>query len=600
MTGSGALLAEWARTWIESLADAGVELAVVSPGSRSTPLVWALTATKAITVRVVPDERAAAFHAVGHAKIAECPALLVCTSGSAGAHYLPAIVEASHAGVPLLVVTADRPPELQGCAAPQTIDQIHLFGRHVRDFVELGMPDPSPEAFRGLRRIAAQAVRTAMGPCPGPVHVNFKARKPLEPPSVATDESRAAELIAVATVAVPPTRSRPPRLAPDAASLDDLAGALRTSRRPLFVAGPAPTSRARLREAWLALVGRAGGVLLPEATSQLRFGAPAPDTTVADAFPHLLDCEPFRGVAFGADCIVQLGRPPTLAAWERHVAATAGTPRFVLADDGWPDPAGTATAVVTGDAELVFSGLAQRLEDHRTTGDAAWRRAWRGANEATWRAVAESRRGGALGETLAVERVLAALPDGAVLCLGNSLPIRHVDRVPATERALHVWSQRGANGIDGLVSGACGAAAAARSPTALVVGDVSFLHDLGGLWCARALTTPMAIVVLHNDGGRIFEHLPAAARLAGEPERLDAWLTPHGLDLAHAARLFGLEHAAPTTPADLDEALEGALRRPGATVVEVRVPPGAAFDETRTLAPTIARAVGAAVREPLT
>ncbi len=596
MTSPG-LLSEWARTLVETLADAGVELAVVSPGSRSTPLVWALTASERLAVHVVHDERSAAFFAVGHAKVTGFPALLVCTSGSAAAHYLPAVVEAAHARTPLVVLTADRPPELHGCAAPQTIDQTELYGRHARSFVELGMPDPAPEAFRGLRRVATQAVRTALGPHPGPVHLNFKARKPLEPPPIPTNESRAVELVAVATLSEPITRSGPPRLAPEPSGLDEVASALRAARRPLFVAGPAPLGAGSVRERLYELARRTGAVLLAEATSQLRFVGDRAGVTVPDAFVHILACETFRSVASRADCIVQLGRPPTAAAWEHYVAAAHGTPRFVLADDGWPDPQGSASTLVVGDANLVLEGLLTRLDGQLTAPDAEWHAAWRSANDATWDVVAAHRPSEALSETGAMAAVLEALPDDALLCIGNSLPVRHVDRVRAPGRPLMVWSQRGANGIDGLVAGASGAVTAAARPAALVLGDVSFLHDLGGLWCAREVRHPLAIVVLHNDGGRIFEQLPAAGRLVGDPDRLAAWVTPHGIDLVHAARLFGVEHLRPESMPALHAGLRTALARPGATVIEVRVPPSGAVEESRRLLPEIARRVGGALRE---
>ncbi|HRI55183.1 MAG TPA: 2-succinyl-5-enolpyruvyl-6-hydroxy-3-cyclohexene-1-carboxylic-acid synthase, partial [Pseudomonadota bacterium] len=233
------LLAEWARLLLGSLAAAGVREVVVSPGARSTPFVCAAHAEPQLRCWDVIDERAAAFFALGQARVTGRPSLLICTSGTAGAHYLPAVIEAGAAHLPLLVLTADRPFELQDCGAPQTIDQIKLLGGHARRFFELGMPDPSDLSLRALRRLAAQAVLTTTWPTPGAVHLNARARKPLEPQSVHTSDEVALRARVDELLQAPLLRAYPPRAVPAPAGVAAAAQLCRSARRGLIICGPA-------------------------------------------------------------------------------------------------------------------------------------------------------------------------------------------------------------------------------------------------------------------------------------------------------------------------------------------------------------------------
>lgn len=551
----------WAVLLLSSLRDAGCGDLVVSPGSRSTPLVIA-AARLGLPCHVLIDERAAGFFALGRGRATGRPSALVCTSGTAAAHYLPAVIEASLARVPLVVVSADRPPELHGCAAPQTIDQQHLFGRFTRGFVDLGMPEAAASALRGLRRRAAQMVALAIAPEPGPVHINAPARKPLEPTGSA-EESGMAALVAELS-AEPIARAVPAAAgAPDPA-IEEIAGALGRARRALLVAGPAPLGAPARPVAELA---RASGLpLLAEVTSQLRFTGDEPAPGLCDRFDLLLRAPRFAA-AHRPDLIVELGAPPTSSAYAGMVAA-ARCERIVVAPHGWSDPHGSAGLIVNAPVAEVAGRLASRLAAR----PGAWTEGWLAANR---RAGAALDRRAVSGEHAAVRAAVGALPDGALLALGNSLPVRTAEACAADRRRIGVLHQRGACGIDGLVAGAAGAASASGRPTALLLGDVSFAHDLGGLAAARLAGAPLAVVVIDNGGGRIFEQLPVA-RAPGGAELLDRFfLTPPAIDVAAAAAAFGLPCVRSEEPG---RAVAAALAGGGATVIHVPVAPHSARD----------------------
>jgi 2-succinyl-5-enolpyruvyl-6-hydroxy-3-cyclohexene-1-carboxylate synthase len=579
------LVGAWCRVLVGALADAGVRDVVISPGSRSTPLVLALSGQAGLRLMDVVDERSAGFVALGLARVTGRPAALVCTSGTAGAHYLPAVIEASMAHVPMLVVTADRPQELQACGAPQTIDQVRLFGVHARAFLDAG--DPAPSALRAAARMASQAVHATLWPVPGPVQLNVRARKPLEPgPPVDGDEASAALAALEAAVrARPPTRALPPALVPAPEAIGALADALRGGARGLLVAGPMLPGVAPPPRAALALSARAGYPLLAEATSNLRFaGTPPGGVAVVDAFPALLADPGFRA-AHAPDVIVELGAPATAGAYAAFLEAHPGARRFVLAPHGWNDPHGTAEALILGDVAAALEAVTAALGPGGPA-DPDWARRWARAGAAARRAVEAAVDGEepALSEAVVVARALAAAPRGAWLVLGNSLPVRHADLHGAPGVAeLRVLSQRGASGIDGLLSGAAGAALAAGAPVLALVGDLAALHDLGGLAACRAVRTPLVLLVLNNDGGRIFEQLPVAG-LGLDPGVIARFTTPHGLSLEGAAATFGLPHRAVRDEAALGRALAEALERPGATLVEAHVPPHGAAALSRRLA----------------
>jgi 2-succinyl-5-enolpyruvyl-6-hydroxy-3-cyclohexene-1-carboxylate synthase len=580
---SGALVAEWSRLLAESLVAAGLEHVVLSPGSRSTPFTWAFGTHPRLTRHVLVDERAAAFFALGLARVSGKPALLLCTSGTAGANYFPAVVEASLAQLPLLVLTADRPLEVQGTNAAQTIDQMKLYGDHARAFFDLGAPEAAASVLAALPRLVSQAYLRSRFPEPGPVHLNARARKPLEPSAPATAPERELAEQVDALLGRGPTRVGVPSMVPDPHAIEDLAARLARAKRGVIVCGPAalyaPDASAALSE----LSERLGMPIYAEATSQLRFGSRA--LNEADALDWLLRSAPRRN-ELGVDLVLRFGAPPTSSGLEQLLAERGRPELHVVAEHGFPDPTNAAESLTFGGTAVVAGALVQALSAHRASAQLDFRASLTRANERVWQCIdrhlASARE---LTEATAVRTAVAAVPEGGLLVVGNSLPVREVDAfVASSARRIQVASQRGANGIDGLIAGAAGAARASGVPTLLLLGDVSFAHDLGGLAAARCVKSPFVVMILDNDGGRIFEQLPAA-RLFGEAEEhAELWLSPPGIDFRHAGPLFGMPFSAPTSVSELEIVLRHGLATPGPSLVHARVPPHAARDSYRAIA----------------
>lgn len=583
---------QWARLLLESLADAGVREAVISPGSRSTPFVLAAHQGGRLRLWDVIDERSAAFFALGQARVTGRPVLLICTSGTAGANYLPAVIEADAARVPLFVLTADRPVELQACGANQTIDQLKLYGGFVRQFFDLGEAQSSEGALRALRRMAAQAIFATRFPLPGPVHLNARAKKPLEPADTESAEEQELAARVERLLATPITRPRAPRLAADPDAVEELARVCAAAERGLIVAGPAPVAAVAWRAAVDQLAAATGFPLFADAASQLRFGGERPaEVRRIDSWSLLLRSAAARR-RLCPELILQIGRPPTASAWERFLAEQPEVPRWVLTEDGWHDPQSAARQIVLGEIGSTVESLVGRLVDHSSRGR-AWREQLATAEAAARRALAQIHDGHMLTEGGVARATVAALPAGGLLVVGNSLPIREVDAsCPGDGIELLVASQRGVSGIDGVLSGAAGAAVAAGRPAALLVGDLSCLHDLSGLGLLRRLETPFALVVVQNQGGRIFEQLPLAAHPAARDGAFDHWITPHELSFGPAAELFGLGYARVERRSELETALATALARPGATLIEAVVPPHGAAEDSRQLVAKIEAGLG--------
>jgi len=567
----------WAELVATSLADGGVTRCVVSPGSRSTPLVAALAREPRLSLVTLIDERAAGFFALGAARATGVPVALVCTSGTAAAHYLPAIVEASLAGVPLIAITADRPPELQGCGASQTIDQIKLYGDFVRGAIDLGAPGDGELALRSVRRKILQAITLARGPHPGPVHVELPLKKPLEPAAPTTDAERS--LARLAGQLAGAARIAPPLLAPDPGATAELAAAIAREPDGVIVAGALPAGFAASRDAVFALAARAGYPIVAESGSQLRFG-PRPDGLV---FVDHFDVIPPAALP-APRLVLQLGAEPVAAAWPAWLArgTAAGAERWVLAGHAWHDAESSARGVILGDVaaaiEAVTGALMTRLPAPRTSGDAA--HAWRTAEARAAQAIEVALDSHPRNEAAMLRAAIEAVPPGAAIQLGNSLPIRVIDQV-CTGRVPHVvLTQRGAAGIDGLIASAAGATWAGR-PVLLVLGDVSFAHDLGGLLAARAAHAPLAILVIDNRGGQIFAGLPIArAQPAAALER--HWITAPELDPTAIAAALGVRATTAASPAGAATAIARALETPGPTVIHAPVSASGAHDVRRT------------------
>ncbi len=595
------------------LSASGVRHVCVSPGSRSTPLAVAAFRQPGLSCWVHVDERSAGFFALGLARALREPVALVCTSGTAAANYLPAVVEAAHARQSLVVLTADRPPELRDWDAGQTIDQLKLFGSQVRWFAELPLPGATTDLLRYARSLASRAVAESRGQraAPGPVHLNWPLREPLEPTvaprtTVADPQARAGRGAAAWTQASSGAARPTPRVV---SALCDLALA---HVRGVIACGPLDAD-AETAAALLSLAGATGWPILADPASGLRAGAGAPKTaTIVANGELLLRCDGFAE-RYAPDLVLRFGSTPVSKAFRLWLERRP--PRELVVVDGeggWSDPSHLASRVLAADpralCEEVVATLApgadgtggscgeDRPAEGRGTARRAWCEAWRAADARAGAAVARSLAGDdRLLEPRLVRELVEALPGGALLTVSNSMPIRHLDAVmPISCERVRVLANRGANGIDGVTSSALGAAAAGVGPAVLLTGDLAFLHDLGGLLAARRHGLQLVIVVLDNDGGGIFSFLPIAAHgdsVGFEP----LFRTPHGLDLAHAARLFQLAYHRVGSFEHYRAALKEAAQYPGTTLVHVRVDRDASVEAFRAMAAAVA---AVAVAEP--
>ena len=526
-----------ASAMVEELARCGVRHAVIAPGSRSTPLALALWRTRGIDSRVIVDERSAGFHALGAAQATGTPVAVLCTSGTAAANLHPAVCEADESGVPLIVLTADRPPELRGIGAGQTIDQIKLYGGAVRWFSELGNHDADDAGLLHFRSVACRAFAAAAGePRPGPVHLNLPWREPLG------DVPATGELTATSELALSGRGTRPlttvssSHPAPPRGLLDELAERISRAPRGLIVAGrqldPA------LADAATALARAAGYPILAEPTSQLRFGA-HDRAAVVGAYEPIARARPPQ---LAPELVVRFGEMPTckpLREWLRSLDVAGQI--VVDPSFAWNEPTRRAEAILRADAAATASGVAELLRDHRS--EPAWMASWVGAGDAAASAfddlLADSDE---LSEPAAHRALAGAYADGELAYTGSSMPIRDQEAYASgTGAAVRFLANRGANGIDGLVSSGIGAAAASGRPTWILTGDLGLFHDLNALALLREAASPVRLVVFDNGGGGIFEFLPQASEIPRE-EFESLFGTPTGLDCERAAALWGVPH----------------------------------------------------------
>lgn len=581
-----------------SLAAAGVEHVVISPGSRSTPL--AICAERCPTLRtwIELDERAAAFFALGIAKATGKPAALVCTSGTAAANYLPAIVEAHHARVPLVVLTADRPSELRDFGAGQTIEQPGLYGRHPRWCVEVPIPETGRDALRHAGILAARAVEMAAARPAGAVHLNWPLREPLAPTARSLAAADAANASASANGAGATRFSQASLVAaPD--DVDELVALVSRSERGVVCCGPMDAD-ARLASALAAFSTHAGWPIFADPASQLRRGPWTRGAAILDA-GDLLARAPGFSAAHPPEVVIRIGDPPVSKAQRLWLEAAAPRAVWWLDEGGqWGEPSRQATRVVRGGAASLLESAASRLAEMpaRSRG---WCEAFVAANArarsalglASASGAADSATGAALrvdsGSSFAAALV-EALPANGQLFASNSMPIRLLDLALTTgSDPLRVFCNRGASGIDGITSTALGVAAATGRPTLLFTGDLAFLHDLTGLLLARREAIPLVIAVLDDGGGGIFSFLPVAEQ--GEAVAFDRlFRTPHGIDLARAAALFELDYEAVGSASGLAKVLAAALARPRVSIVHVKVDPE---ENTRQFRAAIDRACSA-------
>jgi len=551
-----------ASAFVEELARGGLRHAVISPGSRSTPLALALWRQAEIKVTVIVDERSAAFFALGAAQASGAPVALLCTSGTAVANYHPAVIEADESGLPLVVLSADRPPELRGIGAGQTIDQIKVFGNSVRWFCEVGTHAADDGGLLHYRSVACRALAAARGETrPGPVHLNLPWREPLAPVPVAGAVTAADPLALQGRDNRPLTAVTRIDLEPSAFLLEEMAAHIGDAISGVIVAGRQLDPELREPLAHLARVS--GFPILAEPTSQLRCG-PHDRSHVIAGYDLLLRDDRFaRSVV--PDLVLRFGAMPTSKPLRAWLAASDASEIVIDPCGGWNEPTNRAAAILRADPTELASGWAARLEKEPRGEPAAWIAAEAAAQAALDGELGDVDADGPISEPALHRALGAAHGDGDLVYTASSMPIRDQEAfLPSGETDALFLCNRGSNGIDGLISSGIGAAHAGGRPTTIVSGDLGLLHDIGGLAALRDVSTPVRIVVIDNDGGGIFHFLPQEQALGGE--EFEALLgTPRGVDTEKAAALFDLPYRRLESLADLPEALAA-----GTSLIEVK------------------------------
>jgi 2-succinyl-5-enolpyruvyl-6-hydroxy-3-cyclohexene-1-carboxylate synthase len=542
--------------FVDELARCGMRDACTSPGSRCTPIVLTLAREERLRCHSHVDERCSGFFALGLAKATALPVAITCTSGTAVAELLPAVVEAHEARVPLIVLSADRPPELREIGAGQTIDQLKIFGDFAKWFFEVGTHEATPERVRWIRTLACRAFWTAQEGRPGVVHLNFPLREPLvcDQPPGPPGEGRPGGA---------PFVSRPSQPSDSATAAERLRSLIGPARRGVLVAGRHERNTS-LGEAARAFCEAAGWPLLADPLSGARRG----DAAVAH-YDALLRDSSFAG-DHTPDVVLRVGDLPVSKPLRTWLAGLANVPQITLDPEGaWQDPASVLTHSLAVDPAAALSastsGIAKAEPD--------WLAGWRSADERAAEAILGVLAASGLSEPSVATELGVLLPQEATLFVASSMPVRDIETFwPVRPDPPRVLCNRGANGIDGTVSSAFGAAAAARDPVALLIGDVALAYDIGGLLAANRLDLKLTIVLLNNEGGGIFDFLPVSESSMARRDDLYTRhvATPTGLDFAQAATLYGLSHETAADVATFRAALERALAAPYSSIVEVR------------------------------
>ncbi len=562
----------WCSVAAETLWRAGVRHAVISPGSRNTPLTMALVAHPGIETTPVLDERSAAFFGLGIAKRTGAPVVLLCTSGTAGANYLPAVIEAKESGAPLIVITADRPPEMRDCASGQTIDQQKLFGSFVTFYHELAVPEPRADLLAYLRQTLRQTVARAREG--GPVHLNAPFRDPLPPIADGTAEPLARSVVWEEFFALPDTVAveTERRLT---LPMDFIA------KRGVIVAGVGFDRG----ECALAHGAAYNWPVLADAISGARLHVSTRATVIA-AYDSILRDEP-AAAALRPEAVVVFGDLPTskvLRGWLAKIDAPIV--QFTPYPDN-RDGMHARTRRVRARAEelnrppLVFEGAT-----------AEWERAWAKAEAAAQKVLAGAETEPGF-EGACTRAIAAGLTRGQTLFVASSMPVRDLEYLaPARTDGPRVIANRGANGIDGTLSTAIGVAHGGE-PTVLLTGDLAFLHDTNGLLLAAKLKGSLTVVVINNEGGGIFGHLPVAKF---DPPFEEYWSTPQRVELAKLCSAYDVPHRTAGSSSGLRALLRAEIGEPGLRVIEVRTDRKKDVETRRRLFAEAARAAGEALR----
>jgi 2-succinyl-5-enolpyruvyl-6-hydroxy-3-cyclohexene-1-carboxylate synthase len=561
---------------MDELASCDITSVCISPGSRSTPLTVAAAEHPDIRVYSHLDERSSAFFALGRARRTGDPTPLICTSGTAAANFHPAVIEGNQAGVPMILLTADRPPELTDSGANQTINQERLYGDAVRWYKDMPEPEASARKMRMLRTTICRALTAANGSDPGPVHLNCRFRKPLEPTAVpdthpdgVPDDWSGGDDLAADGRDGPFVRAESGRSTLPVDAVTRLATAANDASRGLIVAGP--SDRGPSAETIETLATATGFPVLADPLSDCRFGDHVDSITVCGGYDGYIRSDP---VAEWPDpeVVIRFGASPTAKPLRKYLRDTDCQQFVIDPRGGWPEAEFTATDLYIADPDHTATVVAERVE---TDCDPAWRDRFERAERIHWETVSDAL-DGEYWEGGVVADVSTHVPDPTTLFVSNSMPVRDLDRFARPRDAeLTVLGNRGASGIDGIISTALGAGSATTDPLVVVTGDLAYYHDMNGLLALDRCDVDATIVLINNDGGGIFHMLPIEDDDTFEPQ----FKTPHGLDFEPTGDLYDLTFRRVDDRSTLIDSLTTSVGTGGTTVLSVEF--DAALSHTR-------------------
>lgn len=506
----------------------GVKNVVISPGSRSTPLAMLMAEHPDLRVYVNVDERSAAFFALGMAKATQVPVVLLCTSGTAAANYYPAVIEAKLSRIPLIVLTSDRPHELRDVGAPQAIDQLHLYGSHVKWFAEMAIPESNDEMIAYVRRSAVRAMGVAVQAPKGPVHLNFPLREPLIPLLEPTP------FVCKGSKAEKPIIQEAGSLQLNADTYQKYASHFSKEKRGIIICGE--LGDRAFHPAVINIAEKLGYPIIADPLSQLRSSSLSKEN-VMDSYDTFLHSDKARK-QLSPNIILRFGPMPVSKKLSTWLKGLSGTDQYIIDGGmGWRDPVKVGTHMIACDETLFCKEIASYAVQQK---DRSWLHSWQEINNLTKKVMnniiaAEEE----MYEGKAASELMKRLPSKSTLFIGNSMPIRDVDTFfHCNNNEIHLLCNRGANGIDGVVSAALGASTS-RSPLYLLIGDLSFFHDLNGLLAAKMYQLSITIILMNNNGGGIFSHLPQAQH----PKHFETLFgTPTDLNFHHAVEMYGGTH----------------------------------------------------------
>ncbi|MFC7787065.1 2-succinyl-5-enolpyruvyl-6-hydroxy-3-cyclohexene-1-carboxylic-acid synthase [Rossellomorea sp. GCM10028870] len=541
-------LTHYLAAFIEELVGNGVDEVVISPGSRSTPLALLFAHHPEVKTYINVDERSAAFFALGVAKAKKKPVAILCTSGTAAANYYPAIIEARYAKVPLIVLTADRPHELREVGAPQAIDQLDLYGKHVKWTVDMALPENSPSMLEYARSSASRGIGLSLAEPRGPVHFNFPFREPLIPDLKGVSYSTGSQMKRV----LHGERSLSHSIS------QELQGILRNKERGLIVCGPGLNSDSI--DSIVAFSEKLGFPIAADPLSQMRSGSHS-KAHIIDTYDTFLKIDEVKK-SLHPEIVIRFGAMPVSKPLMLFLKGLSEMPYWIVSPgEEWQDPIAKGTEYIYCDESQFCQSM---INEESRVFSKKWINHWKNVNHSTKELLLKGHL--SWDEGMAVSELIQHLPEKSNVFVSNSMPIRDIDTFFfSNDRSIGIYANRGANGIDGVVSTSLGMSTSSESMY-LLIGDLAFFHDLNGLLVGKKYKLNLTVVVLNNNGGGIFSYLPQA----GEGEYFEELFgTPMDLDFSHAAKLYEAGYFRVESEEEFAFAVEEAKHKNGLKIIEV-------------------------------